>query len=292
VTSQVRSAEAEPAIAVAQFLAQFPGGSRAEAVHWALKALRACVEPDRVLMCELAWEAHQHGYWRLVRRDDGAAYETEEGYFREVLGLASWRTAYKRLAIGRMLAAFPEPERAAIRAALAQIGVAKAAIIVPAIEQSSEWQRWTQLAKQLATPVLQVRISAALEALPRGREPSPPGERFRRAILSAMPDIEAMELVERFFEVGANVVGTLHPIAIFLAGCRECLAEWEVQAAGWRSRTLQARGDAPEEPSLTSGPDAGQREEVNVPAWAVCPSGQSCPRGQNSRGAPCGGGAH
>jgi hypothetical protein len=45
-----------------------------------------------------------------------------------------------------------------------------------------------------------------------------------------MPDIEAMELVDRFFEVGAEVVGTPHPIGIFLAGCRECLAEWEVVA--------------------------------------------------------------
>jgi hypothetical protein len=29
-------------------------------------------------------------------------------------------------------------------------------------------------------------------------------------------------------KLGARVVGTGHPIAIFLAGCRECLAEWEV----------------------------------------------------------------
>jgi hypothetical protein len=74
-------------------------------------------------------------------------------------------------------------------------------------------------------------VSEALEALPRGREPSPPGERFRQAVLSAMPDIEAMELVERFFALGRRVVGTPNPIAIFLAGCRECLPEWEIQAA-------------------------------------------------------------
>ena len=35
--------------AVRQFLAQFPEGSRAEALHWALRALRARMEPDRVL---------------------------------------------------------------------------------------------------------------------------------------------------------------------------------------------------------------------------------------------------
>ena len=64
---------------------------------------------------------------------------------------------------------------------------------------------------------LQGKVSAALEALPRGREPSPPGERFRRTVLAAMPDIEAMELVDRVFEIGAEVVGTPYPIGIFLA---------------------------------------------------------------------------
>jgi hypothetical protein len=82
--------------------------------------------------------------------------------------------------------------------------------------------------------LLQARVSAALAALPRGPEPSPPGERFRRAVLSAMPDIDAMEVAERFFALGAQVVGSPHPVAIFLAGCRECLAEWEVQAARGR----------------------------------------------------------
>jgi len=50
-------------------------------------------------------------------------------------------------------------------------------------------------------------------------------------VLSAMPDIEAMEVVERFFELGERVVGTDHAVGIFLAGCRECLAEWEVHAS-------------------------------------------------------------
>ena len=90
---------------------------------------------------------------------------------------------------------------------------------------------------------LQEKVSAALEALPRGREPSPPGERFRRTVLAAMPDIEAMELVDRFFEVGAEVVGTPHPIGIFLAGCRECLGEWEVQASQWARPSSRKAAD-------------------------------------------------
>ncbi len=84
------------------------------------------------------------------------------------------------------------------------------------------------MARELSTPLLQAQVSAALDALPRGY-PGEPGERFRRLVFSAMPDLEAMEVVDRFFEVGGHVVGTANPVGVFLAGCRECLAEWEVQ---------------------------------------------------------------
>ena len=219
----------DPESGVGRFLRQFDAATRAEALHLALQALRASAEPHRVLACELAWEVHTHGYWSQLRRADGRPYETEEDYFREVLGLGSWRTAYKRLAIGRMLMRFPETERAAVRAAVADVGLAKTSIVVPAIEHFQTWDVWLMWARQCAAPELQARVSAALEALPRGREPDPPGDRFRREVLAAMPDLEAMAVVERFFAVGAHVVGTAHPIAIFLAGCRESLAEWEPQ---------------------------------------------------------------
>jgi hypothetical protein len=67
-------------------------------------------------------------------------------------------------------------------------------------------------------------------------------------------------LVERFFEVGRVIVGTDHPIGIFLAGCRECLASWEVHAA--TRRTHRAPDGAV---GLT------RDEEIE----------QFCPRGQN-----------
>jgi hypothetical protein len=263
--------------ALSRFLEQFPGTARAEALHLALKALRARVEPDRVLMCELAWEIHRQGYWSQLQRDDGSPYDSEETYFREVLGLSSWRTAYKRFAIGRMLSAFAELARPAIRGAIAQVGVAKATVIVPAVERTGDWEGWTALARQLAYPVLQARVSAALAALPRGPEPSPPGERFRRAVLSAMPDIDAMEVVERFFALGAQVVGSSHPVAIFLAGCRECLAEWEVQAT--RGRRAPA---APPE-----GRAVLQDRTAPSPPIRIDRTPPVRPRGQNG---PCGNG--
>jgi|SRR5262245_15193217 len=233
---------------VTRFLAQFPSTSRAEALHLALQALSARVEPDRVLGCELAWEVHIHSYWSQVRRSNGSAYESEEAYFREVLRVTSWRTAYKRLAIGRVLTSFAEFERSLLRTAIAEVGLAKATIIAPAIERFGDWQTWLGWAARECTMTLQARVSAALEALPRGREPSPPGERFRRAVLSAMPDIEAMELVEHFFALGSKVVGTANPVAIFLAGCRECLPEWEFQA---NRRRLTDTRDVNAQPSDT-----------------------------------------
>jgi hypothetical protein len=221
---------ADAGVAVARFLADFTGPQRGEALHLVLKQLRARTEPDRVLACELAWEVHRNGYWSQLKHDDGVPYESEESYFRDVLGLASWRTAYKRLAIGRMLATIGEAERPVVRAAIAGVGLAKASIIAPAIERTGQWAFWIEHARQLPCVTLQRRVSEALEAVPRGREPLGPGEYFRRAVLSALPDIEAMELVERFFEVGRVVVGISSPLAIFLAGCRECLADWEVHA--------------------------------------------------------------
>jgi hypothetical protein len=221
-------------IAVARFLNDFTGRDRMDAIHLVLTQLRFRMEPDRVLACELAWEIHAGAYWSQLQDSQGHPYESEEAYFREVLGLSSWRTAYKRLAIGRMLMQFPESQRPLVRAAIADVGLAKATVIAPAIERSGEWATWVELAKRLPTHTLQLRISEALQAHPRGYEPLPPGERFRRSVLSAMPDIEAMELVIRFFEVGARVADTDNAVGIFLAGCRECLADWEVHAAARR----------------------------------------------------------
>src|SRR5436309_1467465 len=86
--------------AVARFLAQFSTTCRAEAVHLALRALRARVEPDRVLACELAWEVHTRGYWSQLRSQDGRPYDSEESYFETFSGwprggrpTSAWRSA-------------------------------------------------------------------------------------------------------------------------------------------------------------------------------------------------------
>src|SRR5262245_43492072 len=112
------TSETDAGAAVACFLADLEGRDRIDAVHLVLKQLRQRTEPDRVLACELAWEAHAGGYWSQVRDDQDHPYESEEAYFRDVLSVASWRTAYKRLAIGRMLTGISHAERPLVRAAV------------------------------------------------------------------------------------------------------------------------------------------------------------------------------
>jgi hypothetical protein len=264
---------ADAGVAVALFLEEFTGSERAQALHLVLKQLRQRTEPDRVLACELAWEVHASGYWSQLRDDHDRPYESEEDYFRDVLALTSWRTAYKRLAIGRMLSRIGADERPTVRAAIAEVGVAKAAMVATAIERTGEWARWAALARALPAVTLQMRVSEALQAQPRGREPLALGERFRRAVLSAMPDIEAMEVVERFFELGRRVVGTDHAVGIFLAGCRECLADWEVhthqRAPAYTRHALELVSNELHEP--TDFAHGGNKP--------------FCPRGQKTEGA-------
>src|SRR5215470_9497967 len=157
---------ADASMAVAHFLAEFIGPERPQALHLALKQLRQRTEPDRVLACELAWEVHASGYWSQLRDDHDRPYESEEHYFRDVLALTSWRTAYKRLAIGRMLSRLGAAERPAVRAAIAEVGVAKAAMVATAIERTGEWARWVALARTLPAVTLQMRISEELQAQP------------------------------------------------------------------------------------------------------------------------------
>ena len=73
-----------------------------------------------------------------------------------------------------------------------------------------------------------------------------------------------IELVERCFELGKRVVSSPNPIAIFLAGCRECLTEGEIQAA--RRVTIEQRlGFCPRGPNREG--DTTVRKPL-LPTWA------------------------
>ena len=78
-----------------------------------------------------------------------------------------------------------------------------------------------------------------------------------------------MELVEHFFEVGRHVVDTANPIGIFLAGCRECLADWEVALA--QKMLMRVPVDTCHRPSESDA----ETDHPSALSDVVCPRGQT-----------------
>ena len=205
-------------------------GERAIGCHLALLQLRRRVESDLVQVCLLASEIHDCGHWSKVRRADNRPYESEDVYFTEVLGVRSFRSAAKRIAIGRLIQALTEGEREPVAQALADLGIAKATVLLPALEgaDSVERERWFGEARRLPVAELQAAVSTHLEAKPRGR---PDADRLYRVILGAMPSLEDRELCERIFGLGRILLGPEATTVGILRACfQESLADWEPRA--------------------------------------------------------------
>lgn len=210
-------------------LSQF-GGQRAIACHLTLLQLRRRVEQDLVQVCLLAAEIHDRGHWSHVRRADNRAYESEEAYFTEVLGVSSFRSAAKRIAIGRLIGALTDDEREPVARALADVGLAKATVLLPALEGADavERDRWFDEARRLPVADLQQAVSRHLEAKPRGR---PDADRLYRVILGAMPTLDDRELCERLFRLGRRLLGPeVTTVGVLRAAFQEVLPEWEPRA--------------------------------------------------------------
>lgn len=200
---------------------------RAEACHLVLVDLRDRIEAHLVIVCRIAWEIHERGWWAHVRRPDGRAWQTEEDYFANVLLVDSHRSAAKRMAVGRVLAALPEAERPAAESGIAVIGINKAAVLAPALEaadSAAERERWLTLARTSPVRELQAEVSRALGAKPRG---APAPDALYRTILNAMPTLDDRETVERFFLVGKRVGAGQTAVGVLVAGMMEALSTWE-----------------------------------------------------------------
>ena len=191
-------------------------GERALGCHLALLQLRRRVESDLVQVCLLASEIHDRGHWSKVRRADGRAYESEEAYFLETLGVASFRSAAKRIAIGRLIQALTEGEREPVAQALADLGIAKATVLLPALEGADavERERWFGEARRLPVADLQAAVSKSVGAKARGMTPR--SERFLRFLIEAMPDIETREMVSDVFRRASRLAESDNPIRIFI----------------------------------------------------------------------------
>lgn len=202
--------------------------SRAEEVHALLLQHRNRAAEHALAVCELAWEVHEHAYWREIRDPEGKFYTTEDAYFEAILDVQSMRTAARRIAIGRSIASLPDEMRESVTTALARIGVTKANVLVPLMDledtDSDEILQWCTIAEHSTVEDLQGEVSKAIGAKPRGL--SPAGQRERNVLLNLMPDLESRELCTLWMQVEARVVGSANPVAIFIAGMQENLSEW------------------------------------------------------------------
>ena len=217
----------DPRERILAFLEQFPPSERAEGVHLALRALRVRVNQDLVILAELAHEAHERSYWSLVTDEFGHPYVSEADFFERVLGLGAWRSIYRYIAAGRLLAAVPAGEREAARRAVSEIGVAKSAVLAPVVAEHPEARAdWFERARRTDVDTLQRHVTDHVSGR-EGGYTAGPGERFRAYLLNIAPSIEDRRKVERFFEVGRRVVETDNPVAIFMAAVEETLGTWE-----------------------------------------------------------------
>lgn len=213
---------------------EVPRETRAAEVTLAMRQLARRATRDVMTLSLLAWEAHQGGYWSLVSDPAGKPYLTEDDFWSCVLGTDNYRSAAKRIAIGRALAALPESERERAADGLAEIGLAKAAIIAPHVVEcaeagdaraaSEEMRVWTELARLTQVQDLQRQVSDARGAQPRGLPPE--GQRALRALQALMPDLESRNLLADVLRAGERVCGSANPTAILIAALQEALAAW------------------------------------------------------------------
>ena len=150
-------------------LERYAPAERPAAVVHALRQLARRAGHDLIVMSRLAHEAHKNGYWSKVSRPDGEPYLSEEEFFVEVLQVWSWRTAFRRIQIGRAIEELSEGSRDEVAGRLAAVGVAKASALAPLLEKKPDaLEMWIRRAETIPLEDLQEAVSDALAAKPRG----------------------------------------------------------------------------------------------------------------------------
>lgn len=210
-------------------LAEYTPQDRPAAVVHAMRQLARRAGHDFVTIAQLAQEAHQHGYWSKVMRQNGEPYLTEEEFFAEVLQVQSWRSALKRIAIGQGIAKLPEEIRGQVAERLAEVGVAKATILAPLLETKPEAiTEWVERAEAMDAEGLQAAVSDALSAKPRGTAGGvAERDRVLGFLTSVMPDLDSRALLEEFLRLGHAAGAGETTVAILLSAMRECVVQWQ-----------------------------------------------------------------
>lgn len=215
-----------PAPTTLEILDRYAADDRPRMVTLALRQLARRAAKDFVLIARLAYEAHDQGYWSKVKKPDGTAYLTEEEFFSDVLALSSWRTANKRIAVGRAIAALPEGEpREAMAERIAGLGAAKASVVAPVLEADpASLAVWVDRAAAMPIQELQQAVSQERGAAPRGR---PSGDRVESFLRSVLPDIQSRELFDDFLRLGRRRLdGRATCLAVLIHAMQEVLPEW------------------------------------------------------------------
>lgn len=209
-------------------LAAYGPEERPGAVVHALRQLSKRAGRDLVLIARLAHEAHAQAYWSKVNRKTGEPYLSEEEFFNDVMDMASWRTALRRVALGRAIAALPDAQRESVADKLADLGVSRASVLAPILERHADDPdvilQWIDKASTVPAEDLQKVVTDALATEPR--KAGEPVDRVAGYLRSVMPSLEARETLEAFLRAGRRVTDGGTTVGILVAAFQECLGAW------------------------------------------------------------------
>lgn len=207
---------------VDQLLAQFKG-ERADAIHQALRTLDARTSQLKIVVAELMAEVVECGHWKKVKAANGTKrwgrYET---YFFDTLGMKRAHV-YNFIRVGRTIRETPAKYRAAYRAKLAELGIARAVQLVPALV-TPQRDEWMARAKSLGFWALRREIATAFPKAPseaRGGQPA------RKRLLSHLGQLGVSPaLIEEFVEAAREHVGTDDPKEVLTCALQDVMVLW------------------------------------------------------------------
>lgn len=168
-------------------------------------------------LADILWEACEAKIWERYRCADPARY------FDQYHG-ASYRTVRRLLSIREALEVVPAEERRQLKAAYAEIGVSKSAVISTAVKHGHDWHDLVENARDVSEDQLQAHVSKLTGALPRGAT-AEPGQRLYRFLHANVPPDQQI-LVEEAFELGRKVTGSRNPHVILGAMLMEAISSW------------------------------------------------------------------
>lgn len=221
-----------------QSAGQIPDRARADQVHDELRALVGSMGRDFFRFLELVEEVMTEKHYLTKGYSDPAEY------FDKAVGYA-WPTIRRRLTILESIKRLPTPEaRQETLTQLADIGVHKASVLSPVIGvEGTDWRAMLTAAPRLSEGDLQVLVSIATQAKPRGLAAKKaalggsevvPEAKWLRIVRSQLEPGDSAE-VGNVFSAGRQILGTASDIPALMAMVQEVKVEWtrEARAAGW-----------------------------------------------------------